>query len=366
MNDFYKRYQRQIILPQLGESGQQKLCNASVLAIGVGGLGCPALQYLAAAGVGKIGIADDDIISLNNLHRQILFDTADVGLTKAHVAATKIKKLNPDIDISTYTERVTNITALSLISKYDVVLDCTDNFSSRYIINDACVLLQKPLVFGALSRSEGQLAVFNVVDESLKTAANYRDIFPEYTRNNEIQNCNETGIIGAWAGIIGTMMAGEAIKLITGIAEPLLNKMLVFNTVTYQQNIFNIMHRQPALEKAPKDEKEFMEFDYEMFCGSSPVNIINKEEFSELVKRGSSLLVDVREQGEMPVPDKVIFEQIPLSILENNFDKLNKDVIILFCQTGQRSKIAVETLKQKFGDSKKIYSLQNGVEDLMN
>lgn len=178
MNRSYERYQRQIQLKGFGETGQQKLLRAKVLVIGAGGLGCPALQYLAAAGVGTIGIVDDDNVSLNNLHRQILYSVNDIGLPKVESAASVLRKLNPEINIIPFYQRLTVKNALETIQSFEIIIDGTDNFSTRYMINDACVLLDKPLIYGAISQFEGQVAIFNYCKEKNEKAANYRDIFP--------------------------------------------------------------------------------------------------------------------------------------------------------------------------------------------
>src|SRR6266498_5008512 len=229
--ELYERYQRQIILPEFGEEGQQKLLKAKVLVIGAGGLGCPILQYLAAAGIGIIGIMDDDVVALNNLHRQVLYSVNDIGSSKADRAANILSQLNPKIKIIPYNERLTVQNALSLFNEFDIIIDDTDNFSTRYMINDACVLMNKPLVYGAISRFEGQVAVFNCKTDNEITTVNYRDLFPNPPREDEVLNCAEAGVLGVLAGIIGAMMANETIKLITGIGVSLTNQLLTYNAL---------------------------------------------------------------------------------------------------------------------------------------
>src|SRR6476620_5750655 len=184
----YERYQRQMALKNFGEGGQQKLLQAKVLVIGAGGLGCPALQYLAAAGIGNIGIVDDDSVSLSNLHRQILYSVRDIGFLKAERAAEKLREMNPEISIISYAGRLTTQNAFSIMDGYDIIVDGTDNFSSRYMINDACVLLNKPLVYGAVSQYEGQVAIFNVKKNKTEETVNYRDLFPHPPGENEVLN----------------------------------------------------------------------------------------------------------------------------------------------------------------------------------
>ncbi|RZJ99252.1 MAG: HesA/MoeB/ThiF family protein, partial [Flavobacterium sp.] len=214
--DGFERYERQLILKGFGLEAQQKLSKAKVLVVGAGGLGCPALQYLTAAGVGMIGVVDHDTISLNNLHRQILYSNDEIGKLKSEVASTKLRDLNPEIIIHAFPFRLVKNNIIQLLSNYDFILDCTDNFVSRYLINDACILLRKPLVFAAISGYEGQIAIFNVADEA-GNSTNYRDLFPIPPNPEEVPNCAESGVLGALSGIIGTMQAAEAIKLITGL-----------------------------------------------------------------------------------------------------------------------------------------------------
>ena len=227
----YERYQRQIILKQFGEAGQQKLQQAKVLVVGAGGLGCPALQYLVAAGVGNIGIVDGDVVSLSNLHRQPLYTTFDIGFSKAEKAKHSLSKLNPEIFITAYNQRLTPQNALTILSAYDIILDATDNFASRYLINDACVMLNKILVFGAVSQFEGQVAVFNCIGKNGTAPVNYRDLFPTPPKDDEVLNCAEAGVLGVLPGIIGTMQANETIKLITGLGKPLINSLLTYNAL---------------------------------------------------------------------------------------------------------------------------------------
>ena len=196
----YERYQRQLLLKDFGEAGQHKLFQAAVSVIGAGGLGCALLQYLVAAGVGRIGIIDDDIVSLSNLHRQVLYSTDDIGLPKAKQAIKVLSRLNPEIDIIGYNERLTVANALTLMEEFDIIVDCTDNFATRYLINDASVLLDKPLVYGAVSRFEGQVAIFNCKTVEKPEAVNYRDLYPTPPKEGEILNCEEAGVLGVLPG----------------------------------------------------------------------------------------------------------------------------------------------------------------------
>ncbi len=355
-----ERYSRQLILAGFGATAQQKLGNASVLVIGTGGLGCPMLQYLVAAGVGNIGMVDDDIVSLSNLHRQILFDTSDIGIPKVKVAARKLKAMNPDILIEEHQLRLAKDNILSLLDNYDLVIDGTDNFESRYLINDACALLQKPLVFAAVSGFEGQLAIFNVKDEA-GISTNYRDLFPIPPKNGEIQNCAEGGVLGVLPGIIGTMAAAEAIKLITEIGNPLINKLIHYNLLNQSQYELKIS---PAGDYyLPQSQADLMRVDYDLTC-TLPTTFeeIDVVKMTHLQEKEAALVIDVREKQEFPILDKAIYQQVPMSefgtFLQNNIEAHK---IILLCQHGIRSVAAAELLQEKYGQTKKIYSLKGGI-----
>ena len=357
--NLYERYHRQIILPEFGEEGQQKLLKAKVLVIGAGGLGCPALQYLAAAGVGIIGIVDDDVVALNNLHRQILYSVNDLGLSKAKRAAHILQQVNPEIKIIAYNERLATQNALSLIREFDVIFDGTDNFSTRYMINDACVLLNKPLVYGAISQFEGQVSVFKNGNEH---DVNYRDIFPDPPREGEVLNCAEAGVIGVLPGIIGTMMANETIKLITGIGEPLINQLFTYNALNNQVYQLNLSARKETRLLIPKGEQAFLQTDYVWLC-SSPVNQaeVDPAAFNKMIANGNVDVIDVRELHEVPVVDEFKHVRIPLAQLAENSSLIRSENVIAFCQSGKRSLQATKILNGIFGKSKKIYSLRGGI-----
>jgi sulfur-carrier protein adenylyltransferase/sulfurtransferase len=354
----YERYHRQIILPGFGEEGQQKLLKAKVLVIGAGGLGCAALQYLTAAGVGTIGIMDDDVVALNNLHRQVLYSVNDIGFSKAERAANILSRLNPEIKIIPYNERLTTQNTLALFDEFDIIIDGTDNFATRYMINDACVLLKKPLVFGAISQFEGQLSVFRNGNDDV----NYRDIFPDPPKEGEVLNCAEAGVPGALAGIIGTMMANETIKLIVGIGETLINQLLTYNALSNQVYQFSLLARNEAHSLIPKNESEFLKTDYVWLC-SSPITDeeIDAETFNDLIEKGNVDVIDVREPHELPDVNEFQNTKIPMSQLANNTGETRSDIVIIFCQTGDRSLKAAKILNGIFGGSKKVYSLHGGI-----
>jgi len=366
-NFTYERYQRQIILKEFGMAGQQKLTAAKVLVIGAGGLGCPALQYLVVAGIGTIGIVDDDVVSLSNLHRQVLYTVQDIGKPKSINAKEKLQQLNPEISIIAYNERLTTKNALTIIGSFDIIIDGTDNFASRYLINDACVLMNKPLVFGAVSQFEGQLAIFNHQGNDESTPVNYRDLFPVPPKDDEVLNCAEAGVLGVLPGIIGTMMASETIKLITGMGKPLIDSLLTYNALNNQ--VFQVaLSSNPATALLlPKDEEAFKEMDYVFLCSASFLPFeIDVDSFNNLIATSKVNIIDVRESGELPKIKEFNYMQIPLSIFVENIPLIENETVILFCQSGKRSKQAAQSLIERMATSKKIFSLKGGIINWLN
>jgi molybdopterin/thiamine biosynthesis adenylyltransferase/rhodanese-related sulfurtransferase len=359
----YERYHRQMILKNFGEAGQHKLLQAKVLVIGAGGLGCPALQYLAAAGVGTIGIVDDDVVALSNLHRQILYSVNDIGLPKATRAAAILSNLNPEINIIAYAERLSTQNALSIMEPYDIILDGTDNFATRYMINDACVLLDKPLVYGAVSQHEGQVAIFNAGNlNDGGGRVNYRDLFPHPPKENEVLNCEEAGVLGVLPGIIGTMQANETIKLITGIGKPLINRMVTFNALNNQLYELELLPGKESRSLIPIDKAAFKETDYAWLCGStSQENEIDHDTFDQLLATGKAQVIEVREPDEMPAITEFAYHSIPLNQLQEKVSLIKSATVVIICQSGKRSLQAATLLSAIFGTSKKIYSLQGGI-----
>ncbi len=365
----YQRYQRQLLLNELGQSGQDKLQHAKVLVVGAGGLGCPALQYLAAAGIGDIGIVDADLIDLTNLHRQILYTMHDIGQPKASIAARKLQDLNPDIQITPYDLFLTNQNALGVVGEYDIVIDGSDNFATRYLLNDACVLLGKPLVYGAVMRFEGQVGVFNLASKDVKQATNYRDLFPTPPNNSSVFSCNEVGVLGVLPGIIGTLQATEAIKIVTGIGTPLCNTILTYNALQNSFYEIEISARLSTIKDIPIDKAAFELYDYQGFCNAQEdVAEISPEAFNILLQNiGEVSIIDVREQHELPIIDQFPCSKIPFSMFESNLSSISEQkTIIVFCQTGVRSISAARLLQRKYA-SASIYSLSGGVVNwLMN
>jgi molybdopterin/thiamine biosynthesis adenylyltransferase/rhodanese-related sulfurtransferase len=342
-----KRYSRQIILPEIGLSGQEKLKNAKVLMIGAGGLGCTVLQYLVAAGVGEIGIIDDDVVDVSNLHRQILYSMADVGKPKTIIAKEKMSSLNPYVNITCLNERFIAGNAESICERYELVIDGSDNFKTRYLVNDTCVALNKVLVFGSIFKFEGQVSVFNYLD-----GPNYRDIFPEPPLAGEVPNCDETGVLGVLPGIIGSYMANEAIKIICGIGEVLSGKLMTINVLDNSINVFKVSKKL----KAPTPGGITI---------ATPVKTIGQEltmdELNTLLSESPDefYLVDVRENYEFE-DYNIGGINIPLFELKEHIPSLPADKKLVFCcQTGQRSKMAIQLLKPFYKGA--MYSLKNGI-----
>jgi adenylyltransferase/sulfurtransferase len=343
--DELKLYNRQIILPELGLIGQEKLKAAQVLMIGAGGLGCPVLQYLVAAGVGHIGIVDDDVIDISNLHRQILYSIPDIGKPKAETAKQKLGQLNPFVELIAYNERLSADNAVRLISKYDLVVDGSDNFTTRYLVNDICMALNKPLVFGSIFKFDGQVSVFNY-----HGGPNYRDVFPEPPAENEVPNCDETGVIGVLPGIIGTYMANEVIKIICGIGETLSGKLFSMNALDNSMSIYKITKQKQVVPTlVTPDQATF------------PNREINMETLNSWLEENPDeiCIVDVRETYEFD-DYNIGGINIPLYELQESADIIPTDKKLIFiCQTGQRSKIALQWTDAYLKNEK--YSLKNGL-----
>ncbi len=350
-----ERYSRHLVLPQFGLEGQQKLKNASVLVVGAGGLGCPVLQYLSAAGIGKLGIIDFDVVSESNLQRQILYGTDDIGKSKAMQAAAKLCQLNPYVEVEPLTININSSNALELLSDYDIVVDCTDNFQTRYLLNDACVLADKPLVYGSIFRFEGQVSVFN-----LNRGANYRDLYPIPPSAGSVPNCEEGGVLGVLPGIIGCMQANEVIKIITGIGSPLSEKLMLVDTLSLETRIikFPNNNQRNLIKKL---------IDYDEFCGVKKNNPnmdmkeITVEELKKLKDQGKDFqLIDVREEYELEICH-IHGEHIPLAEIPNSIDKISRDKqVIIHCRSGSRSGNTIKWL-EKNHNFDNLYNLKGGV-----
>lgn len=366
------RYSRHIILPGFGEDAQQRLKSARVLVVGAGGLGSALLYYLTAAGVGAIGVADHDVVSESNLQRQVLFTTADIGKKKSEVAKERLTALNPHINIVSYPLKITSENASELIGRYDVIADGSDNFPTRYLINDACVLLGKTVVLGAVFRFEGQVSVFNMLQKDGSRGPNYRDIFSHPPEPGSIPDCTEGGVIGVLPGIIGCMQANEVIKIITGIGEPLSGKLLLYNSLNGNLQTLHVKHdRNNPLTGTKPAIKSLI--DYEQFCSQQNIhkegmnvrNVVVREisagEFIEMQQNNTDFqLIDVREQGEYE-RENIGGELIPLDSLAESVNNISRHKpVIIHCHSGKRSADAIEFLTTKYGYTN-LYNLSGGL-----
>jgi len=363
MNFNTERYQRQLILEGFGLEAQEKLSNAKVLIIGAGGLGCPILQYLVAAGVGNIGICDDDTITLSNLNRQVLYGQDDIGKYKVEVAVAKMIALNNQIQIKAFNERWSQSLSVEYFPEYDIIVDATDNFATRYLINDACVLFNKPLVFGAVSKYEGQIAIFNVANDGVST--NYRDLFPDPPKNNEVQSCSEAGVLGVLPGMIGVMQAAEVIKLITGIGKPLINQLQIYNALNQSMYTTQLFSNQHAVNNVPDRVESYLQINYEHLCEAEPVTNSGISEIAIedwILNREAFLLVDVREVNELPSIANLNPLIYPLSTIKEKMNELINKPIVFICQSGARSKKVAAMFHHS---DQSVYSLKGGVNELM-
>jgi len=366
--DEIKRYSRHLIMPEVGIDGQRKLKAGSVLCIGAGGLGSPAAMYLAAAGVGRIGIVDFDVVDFSNLQRQLLHSTSDVGRSKLASAKDKLHGLNPHIQIDTYETTVTSDNALELFRPYDVILDGTDNFPTRYLVNDACVLAGKPNAYGSIFRFEGQASVF-----ATKEGPCYRCLYPEPPPPGLVPSCAEGGVLGVLPGIIGVIQATEAIKLILGIGEPLIGRFLIYDALKMRFRELKL-RKDPDCPVCGTHPSVTKLIDYEQFCGIRPEPAaapttgagvsdweITPVDLKKRMDAGDDVLVlDVREPNEYQInriPGSVL---IPLGELPRRYAELPKDKdIVAQCKMGGRSAKAVEFL-QTVG-FKRVKNLRGGI-----
>ncbi|PIB35649.1 molybdenum cofactor biosynthesis protein MoeB [Reichenbachiella sp. 5M10] len=354
-----ERYSRHLIIPEFNIEGQRKLKEAKVLVVGSGGLGSPVLLYLAAAGVGHIGIVDFDVVDDSNLQRQVLFTVEDVGQSKAATAKTRLEKLNPFIEFTVHDTALTSDNALEIFKDYDVIADGTDNFATRYLVNDACVILDKVNVYASIFRFEGQLSVFNYVDKTGVRGPHYRDLFPSPPPPGLVPSCAEGGVMGVLPGMIGTMQANEVIKVITGIGEPLSGRLFLFDTLSFETRTMKI-------RKNPNTAPVTELIDYEFFCGSGheeqeePVREITAVQLKEWKDTDKAFqLIDVREPYEFDIAN-IGGTLIPQNQIEAQLDQIQKDEdVVLYCRSGNRSAGVLRTLKAKgYGN---LYNLRGGI-----
>ena len=352
------RYNRHLRLPEVGAAGQHKLKAARVLVVGCGGLGCPVLQYLAAAGVGTLGLLDFDAVDDSNLQRQVLYGPADVGRPKAEVAAEKLRAQNPFIALQVHQELLTAANALALFADYDLVLDCSDNFATRYLVSDACVVLGKPLVFGAIFKFEGQVTVFNY-----QNGPTYRCLHPVPPAPGEAPNCAQIGVLGVLPGLLGTLQATEALKIILEIGDVLNGRLLLVDTLSMR---FQTIRFRPV---AANQQLAALAADYAAFCGEAPLVAapdaapeISADKLKEWRQAGRPLvLLDVREPHEH-ARRSIGGQLLPLGQLAARLGEIETGLpVVVHCASGVRSQQAARLLLEKgFAE---VYSLRNGLGD---
>jgi adenylyltransferase/sulfurtransferase len=362
-----KRYSRHLIMPEVGMAGQAKLKKAGVLLIGTGGLGSPLGMYLAAAGVGRIGLVDFDIVDSSNLQRQVIYSTSDVGRPKIQVAAERLSGINPHIQVDLHETRLSSENALDLFQGYDIVVDGTDNFPTRYLVNDACVILGKPNVYGSIFRFEGQVSVFYA-----KEGPCYRCLYSEPPPPGLVPSCAEGGVLGVLPGIVGTLQALEAIKLILGEGDPLIGRLLLFDALKMGFRELNL-RKDPECVLCGKNAASRELIDYEDFCGISPeestafeqdfaVPTISPEELqARLDRKEDIILLDVREPVEWQIVRMQDATLIPLGRLPQEVHRLNTaDEMVVYCKIGQRSAKAVQFLLET--GFRKVRNLEGGID----
>lgn len=363
-----ERYSRHLIIPEFNIEGQKKLKSARVLVIGSGGLGSPLLLYLTAAGVGNIGIVDFDVVDESNLQRQVLFGVEDKGTPKVEAAVRRLKSLNPHVNFKTYNERFTSQNALDIIKDYDVIADGTDNFPTRYLVNDACVLLGKVNVYASIYRFEGQCSVFNYTDKNGVTGPNYRDLFPSPPPPGLVPSCAEGGVIGVLPGILGSLQALEVIKVITGVGDTLSGRLFLFDATTFETRTVKV-RRDPANPINGNHPTQTSLIDYDQFCGigvaekKEALNVkeIDVFELKNLFDSGADFqLIDVREPYEFEIAS-IGGELMPLKSVSEFAGRISRDKqVVVHCRSGVRSGKAIVELESTFGFTN-LYNLKGGI-----
>ncbi|MBA2481058.1 MAG: molybdopterin-synthase adenylyltransferase MoeB [Planctomycetes bacterium] len=363
--DEYQRYARHLSLPEFGEAGQAKLLKASVLLIGAGGLGSPLALYLAAAGVGRLGIMDFDVVDVSNLQRQVIHRTQDIGTSKAKSAKRAIADLNPGVTVDLYEEGITSANALEIVAKYDIVIDGTDNFPTRYLVNDACVFLGKVNIYGSIYRFEGQATVFDA-----KRGPCYRCLYPEPPPPGEVPSCAEGGVLGVLPGIIAMIQATEAIKVITGMGESLIGRFVRYDALTMKFRELKL-RKDPGCPVCSAKPTITKLIDYDQFCGlkrgegeASTASVeMSVADYAALRETGTEhLLLDVREPFELGICQIDGNLNIPLGQLSNRLAEIQgwkSKLVVCQCKSGRRSMKALETL-QKHGFTR-VVNLAGGI-----
>lgn len=362
-----ERYSRHLIIPEFNIEGQRRLKEARVLVVGTGGLGSPVLQYLVAAGVGTIGMVDFDVVEASNLQRQVLFTMADIGKPKVEAAKARLEKQNPFVNFITYNKRLTSENALEIIRDFDVVADGTDNFATRYLVNDACVLLEKVNVYASIFRFEGQLSVFNYLGTNGERGPNYRDLFPAPPPPGSVPSCAEGGVIGILPGILGSLQANEVIKVLAGIGEPLSGKLFLFDALGFENRLLSIRKDEdnPLTGKNPSQHGLI---DYVQFCGTGTeepgfktTKELSVQELKGWLEEKEDIqLIDVREAYEFDIAN-IGGELMPLKELEQHINRIvSERKVVVHCRSGKRSAEAIRLLEEKFG-FRNLYNLKGGI-----
>ena len=363
--DQFDRYRRHLSLPEMGVEGQSRLLESSVLLIGAGGLGCPLALYLAAAGVGRIGLVDDDVVDASNLQRQVLYRTSDVGRAKVEAAAERIEALNPDVHIDTYPLRLDSSNAMEIFADYDVIVDGTDNFPTRYLSNDACVLLGKPNVYGSIYRFEGQASVFDA-----RSGPCYRCLYPEPPPPGSVPSCEEGGVLGVLPGMIAIIQATETVKLLTGVGTPLVGRLLAYDALAMEWNEFRLRKDAECPVCGPEPTVTEL-IDYQGFCGFEPkeeaspevVQVRAAEVSERLAASEDFLLLDVREPDECAKASIAGARAIPLAQLEARVGEIESwrdGAVVVHCHHGGRSADACQRL-MRLGFSR-VENLDGGID----
>jgi molybdopterin/thiamine biosynthesis adenylyltransferase/rhodanese-related sulfurtransferase len=360
-------YSRHLLLQEIGEQGQLKLKNASVLVIGAGGLGCPILSYLTGAGVGHIGVLDADLVEKTNLHRQFLFGTSKIGRPKTEAVINHLQDLNPHISFTEHYLRLMPKNAIDIIKNYEIIVDGTDNFSTRYLINDACVILDKPFVYGSIDRFQGQVSVFNYTDSAGKKGPTYRCLFPAPPSPETAPDCSQSGVLGVLPGIIGNLQASEVIKMITGSGNILNGKVLVADILRPSFYSFVLKRNENAVNQAIKLKGNISHFDYDDFCQSTlsdkTKQISSQELNKKLSSRDTIQLIDIREIGCLDNIEGSI--NIPMSGLDKNISHIKKDIdVVIYCDFGINSLITTKFLTDLGFDN--VSNLVGGIEAWKN
>lgn len=357
------KYKRHLLLPEIGMSGQLKLKQQKVLVIGAGGLGCPVLQYLTAAGIGEIGIVDFDYVDASNLQRQVLYTENDIGKAKAIVAQEKLQRQNTSINIISYPIKLNIENAISSIQNYNIIVDCTDNYSSRYLINDVCVLLNKTMIYGSIHRFEGQVSVFNYYWQE-KKGPTYRCLFPTPPKLEGFANCNDSGVLGVLPGIIGTMQANEVIKITTGVGRVLCGRLLCLNALTMEVMHLEIERNLNIANFMPNTSEEILQWNYSL--GEDVKSKQYEIDHIQLEKMMDTcddiLFIDVRESNEVIEPRPFRGIEIPFSEIRNNIHQIRTEkTTIFYCKSGKRSADAIKILLE-YAKPSNIYSLKGGLD----